>query len=170
MTLAAYPQLSTGKDTGQDTRKDPHVDVGKDDPTDGAAGRVPGFVIVLANHKGGVTKTTSTANLGACLAEAGHQVVVIDADPQANLSEAFGWTEDVPGERLEDLLDHPEAAVRYQPAVALRDEAWSHVAFRDRLRIIPCTDALANVAADLPAAAGDGCGTKTSGADRRAVA
>ena len=50
-------------------------------------------MIVLANHKGGVTKTTSTANLGAMLAEAGRRVLIVDCDPQANLSEAFGWTE-----------------------------------------------------------------------------
>jgi chromosome partitioning protein len=156
MTLDTYPPLSTGKDSEQDIRKDTHVDVGKDESDTGAAGRVPGFVIVLANHKGGVTKTTSTANLGACLAEAGRRVLIIDADPQANLSEAFGWTEDIPGERLEDLLDRPDAAARHQPAIALHDEAWSEVAFRDRLRIIPCTDALANVAADLPGSAGDG--------------
>jgi chromosome partitioning protein len=156
MTLTTYPSLSTGKDNEQDTHKDTHVDSGKDVTVTGAAGRVPGFVIVLANHKGGVTKTTSTANLGACLAEAGRRVLIIDADPQANLSEAFGWTEDIPGERLEDLLDHPDAAARYQPAIALHDEAWSTVAFRDLLRIIPCTDALANVAADLPGSAGDG--------------
>jgi len=36
-------------------------------------------VIVLANHKGGVTKTTSTANLGAMLAERGRRVLVIAA-------------------------------------------------------------------------------------------
>jgi Mrp family chromosome partitioning ATPase len=46
--------------------KDGRVDDRKDEQPDTAA-----FVIVLANHKGGVTKTTSTANLGACLAEAG---------------------------------------------------------------------------------------------------
>jgi len=61
-------------------------------------------VIVLANHNGGVTKTTSTANLGAMLAERGLRVLLIDCDPQANLSEAFGWTEDVVGERLEDAV------------------------------------------------------------------
>jgi AAA domain-containing protein len=71
-------------------------------------------VIVLANHKGGVTKTTSTANLGAVLAEAGRRVLIVDCDPQANLSELFGWTEDLPGERLEDLLARPDAAGRYR--------------------------------------------------------
>jgi chromosome partitioning protein len=35
-------------------------------------------VIVLANHKGGVTKTTSTANIGALLAERGRRVLLID--------------------------------------------------------------------------------------------
>ena len=49
------------------------------------------FVIALANHKGGVTKTTSTANLGAMFAEAGRRVLLVDCDPQANLSETFGW-------------------------------------------------------------------------------
>ena len=44
-------------------------------------------------------------------------MLIVDCDPQANLSEAFGWTEDLPGERLEDLLAHPGAARRYQPPV-----------------------------------------------------
>ena len=118
------------------------------------------FVIVLANHKGGVTKTTSTANLGACLAEAGHRVLIVDCDPQANLSEAFGWTEDLPGERLEDLLAHPAAAVRYHPATALQADVSPQLQWRERLRIIPCTDTLADVAADLPATAGDGWETR----------
>src|ERR1700740_642586 len=95
-------------DVREDEQADRHVDVqtdgrkaaGKDSdelPTAGA------FVVVLANHKGGVTKTTSTANLGATLAEAGRRVLIVDCDPQANLSEAFGWTEDLPGERLRGL-------------------------------------------------------------------
>jgi chromosome partitioning protein len=155
MTLATYPTSSVGIDGDQDRRKDGHVDVGKD-ATTVEGERASAFVIVLANHKGGVTKTTSTANLGACLAEAGRRVLMIDCDPQANLSEAFGWADDLPGERLEDLLDHPGAAGRYDPPVALQDDAWSTVAFRDRLRIIACTDALANVAADLPATVGEG--------------
>ena len=81
---------------------------------------------------------------------------MVDCDPQANLSEAFGWTEDLPGERLEDLLAHPAAAVRYAPPPALQADVSPQLEWRDRLRIIPCTDALADVAADLPASAGEG--------------
>lgn len=42
--------------------------------------------IALINQKGGVGKTTSTVNLGAALARAGRRVVLVDLDPQANLS------------------------------------------------------------------------------------
>ena len=146
--------------THLDVRTDGHVDRHVDDRKDSQpvtnAESASAFVIVLANHKGGVTKTTSTANLGACLAEAGHRVLLVDCDPQANLSEAFGWTEDLPGERLEDLLAHPAAAGRYAPPPALQADVAPQLPWRDRLRILPCTDALADVSADLPASAGDG--------------
>ncbi|MCD6416696.1 MAG: ParA family protein [Planctomycetes bacterium] len=46
--------------------------------------------IIICNQKGGVGKTTTVANLGACLAERGREVLVVDADPQANLSLHFG--------------------------------------------------------------------------------
>ncbi|MEG6617459.1 ParA family protein [Peptococcaceae bacterium 1198_IL3148] len=48
-------------------------------------------VITVANQKGGCAKTTTTANLGAALAMSGKTVLVIDLDPQANLSLGFGY-------------------------------------------------------------------------------
>jgi chromosome partitioning protein len=48
------------------------------------------FIIAMSNEKGGVAKTTSTLSLGAALAEMNHRVLLIDLDPQANLSLALG--------------------------------------------------------------------------------
>ena len=47
-------------------------------------------VIAICNQKGGVSKTTTTANLGVGLVRAGKKVLVIDADPQGNLSQSLG--------------------------------------------------------------------------------
>ncbi len=46
--------------------------------------------IVISNQKGGVAKTTTCVSLGACLAEMGRIVLLVDLDPQANLTVSLG--------------------------------------------------------------------------------
>lgn len=47
-------------------------------------------VISISNHKGGVGKTTSAINIGAGLNKLGKKILLIDLDPQANLSQSLG--------------------------------------------------------------------------------
>ncbi len=49
-----------------------------------------GVIISLLNHKGGVGKTTSTINIGAALVELDKRVLLVDLDPQANLTLSLG--------------------------------------------------------------------------------
>jgi chromosome partitioning protein len=59
-------------------------------------------VISVVNHKGGVGKTTTTASLGEALANKGFQVLMIDLDPQGNLSQILGV--DAPEVQVADSL------------------------------------------------------------------
>lgn len=48
------------------------------------------MIIAFANHKGGTGKTTSVINIGAALSRAGKKVLLVDLDPQGNLSYSLG--------------------------------------------------------------------------------
>jgi len=63
-------------------------------------------VIAFANQKGGVAKTTTTLNLGVALSERGFRVLLIDLDPQGNLTMSQGLNPDSIERSLFDVLVH----------------------------------------------------------------
>lgn len=66
------------------------------------------FVLALANHKGGVGKTTSTLNLAAALHELGLKVLAVDLDPQGGLTIASGYDPERVDPTVYDAMRRPE--------------------------------------------------------------
>jgi chromosome partitioning protein len=96
-------------------------------------------IISIANQKGGVGKTATTTNLGASLYGLGHRVLVVDMDPQGNLSASFGSTRTSQNTIADALLD------RAVPVPVMRiygDDAAS-------LNLVPAAVTLATAEAAL---------------------
>src|SRR6184192_3891494 len=74
--------------------------------TENAKGVPMGHVISFANQKGGVAKTTTTLNLGVAFAEHGLKVLLIDLDPQGNLTMSQGLNPDSIERSMFDVLVH----------------------------------------------------------------
>src|SRR5258708_350031 len=63
-------------------------------------------VSAFANQKGGVAKTTTTLNLGVAMSEKGQRVLLVDLDPQGNLTMSQGWNPDEIDRSMFDVLVH----------------------------------------------------------------
>ncbi|MFD2938250.1 ParA family protein [Spirosoma flavum] len=95
-------------------------------------------VISIANHKGGVGKTTTTLNLGKALSLLGHRVLLIDLDSQGNLSQVLG-------------IEEPQKQVVH---ALLKNEPLPIVPISDNFDLAPSDLELANADLELVQAVG----------------
>lgn len=97
-----------------------------------------GLVYAIANQKGGVGKTTTAVNLGACIADSGEQTLVVDLDPQCNATVALGLDREARPSTYDCLCGDRSIAEAARPTAA------------DNLWIVPANRDLAGAAVELP--------------------
>jgi chromosome partitioning protein len=97
-----------------------------------------GSVYAVANQKGGVGKTTTTVNVGACVADGGAQTLLVDLDPQCNATVALGISRDARPSSYDCLCGEVSVAEAARPAGP------------DNLWLVPASDDLAGASVELP--------------------
>src|SRR3954469_24811653 len=97
-----------------------------------------GTVYAIANQKGGVGKTTTAVNLAASVADAGHETLLVDLDPQCNATVALGLPKDL----RPNVYDCLTGDVTLEDASVETDSG--------SLRCVPSTPDLAGASVELP--------------------
>jgi chromosome partitioning protein len=101
-------------------------------------GDVVSKIIAIANQKGGVGKTTTSVNLGACLAYIGKKVLLVDIDPQGNATSGIGIEKADAEQCIYDVLVDDVEAIKVIKPTAL-----------ENLYVIPATIQLAGAEIEL---------------------
>jgi chromosome partitioning protein len=97
-----------------------------------------GVVYAVANQKGGVGKTTTTVNMGACVARTGAQTLIVDLDAQCNATVALGHPRDLEPSSYDCLAGEVSVAEAARPAGP------------DNLWLVPANEDLAGASVELP--------------------
>ena len=101
-----------------------------------------GTVYAIANQKCGVGKTTTTVNMGACVAHEGRQTLLVDLDAQCNATVALGLSKDIEPSSYDCLTGEVSVAEAARPAGP------------DNLWVVPANVDLAGASVELPRADG----------------